>query len=128
MYDDVNNPDLATGTAPTSKMVPGDEVTYTQVFTIKGDGQNLEGTIAYVEPALTSTFSPEVVYDVDVTSSSATVTETAPGSNQFEFSDPFGTATLTAVVTYELPSGTSGTTNQNKSATLPAASFTITQS
>jgi hypothetical protein len=65
---------------------------------------------------------------VQVTSSSATIVETAPGSNQFTFASPFGTATITAVVTYELPAATGGTTNQNKSATLPAAAFTITQS
>lgn len=126
-YDDANT-GLAGDWTASDKMVPGDTVTYTQAFTVKGDGKNLAGTISYTEPSLTTTFSPNLTYSVDVTSNSATVTETSPNSNQFEFSDPFGTATLTAVVTYTLPGSTSGTTNQNKAATLPAAAFTITQS
>ncbi len=109
-------------------MVPGDKITYTQVFTVKGDGKNLKGTISYNKPALTSTFSAGLIHSVKVTSSNATVAESPAGSNQFAFSQPFGTATLTAVVTYELPASTAGTTDQNKSATLPAAAFTIQQS
>jgi alternate signal-mediated exported protein len=127
VYDDANS-GAADDWSVDDEMVPGDKVTYTQVFTVKGDGKNLAGTISYSEPNLTSTFSPELDYSVEVTSSSATVTETSAGSNNFEFSDPFGTATLTAVVTYELPASTNGTANQNKAATLPAAAFTITQS
>lgn len=125
-YDDVNT-DVAGDWTASAKMVPGDVVTYTQTFTVKGDGNNLAGTISYVEPTLTTTFST-LTHDVVVTSDNATVTETEPGSNQYEFSDPFGTATLTAVVTYTLPSTTGGTVDQNKSATLPAANFTIAQS
>lgn len=124
-YDD-DSTAAAGDWSASDKMVPGDVVTYTQEFTIKGDGKNLEGTISYTEPSLTSTFSPNLDYSVEVTSSSATVTETT--ANNFKFDDEFGTATLTAVVTYELPSSTGGTTNQNKAATLPAAAFTITQS
>ena len=124
-YDDDNSAAVNDWTA-SDKMVPGDVVTYTQTFTVKGDGNNLEGTISYVEPSLTSTFTT-LTHDVVVTSDNATVTETAPGSNQFEFSDPFGTATLTAVVTYTFPGTTGTTVDQNKSATLPAANFTVTQ-
>ena len=127
VYDDANTTASDDWTA-TDKLVPGDKVTYTQVFTVKGDGKNLAGTVTYTQPGLTSSFSPNLDYSVKVTSNNATLTETAPGSNQFEFSDPFGTATLKAVVTYELPRSTAGTTNQNKAATLPAAAFTITQS
>ena len=125
-YDDANTGAANDWTAA-DKMVPGDKVTYTQTFTVKASGKKLAGTIAYVKPSLTSTFAG-LTHSVAVTSSSSSVTETAPGSNQFAFNAPFGTATLTAVVTYTLPSGTSGQTDQNKAATLPAAAFTISQS
>lgn len=124
-YDDDNSA-AADDWSASDKMVPGDVVTYTQTFTIKGDGKNLEGTISYVEPSLTSTFAT-LTHDVVVTSDDTTVAETAPGSNQFEFSDEFGTATLTAVVTYTFPGSTGGTSDQNKAAALPAANFTIAQ-
>jgi alternate signal-mediated exported protein len=125
VYDDDNSA-AADDWSASDTMVPGDVVTYTQTFTVTGDGKNLAGTISYVEPTLTSSFST-LTHAVDVTSDDAAVVESAPGSNQFEFSGEFGTATLTAVVTYTLPAATGGTTDQNKSATLPAANFTIAQ-
>ena len=124
-YDDANTPAAGDWTA-SDKMVPGDKVTYTQVFTVKGDGKNLKGTITYTKPALSSTFAG-LTHSVKVTSSNAKVVESPADSHQFAFTEPFGTATLTAVVTYTLPASTSGTTDQNKAATLPAAAFTITQ-
>ena len=42
--------------------------------------------------------------------------------------DPFGTATLTATVTYTLPGSTTNTVDQDKSASTPASAFTISQS
>ena len=125
-YDDANTGTANDWTAG-DKMVPGDQVTYTQVFTVTGNGKNLAGTVSYTKPSLTSNFVG-LTHSVDVTSNNAAVVETPADSNQFAFSEPFGTASLTAVVTYTLPSSTSGTTDQNKSATLPAAAFTITQS
>ena len=125
VHDDASTA-AANDWSATDKMVPGDKVTYTQVFTVKGAGKNLEGTISYTKPDLTSSFTG-LVHSVKVTSSDAKVVESATNPNNFSFSEPFGTATLTAVVTYELPTSTSGTTDQNKAATLPAAAFTITQ-
>lgn len=126
VYDDTRT-GAANDWLASDKLVPGDVVSYTQTFTVKGTGKNLEGTISYTEPALSSTFTT-LDHDVEVTASSGTIVETAPGSNQFTFSDPFGSATLTAVVTYTLPDTTGGTTDQLASATLPAAAFTISQS
>ncbi|WP_432476789.1 alternate-type signal peptide domain-containing protein [Nocardioides sp. GXQ0305] len=108
------------------KMVPGDKVTYTQTFTVKAEGKNLKGTVAYVKPSLSgNTFSNALTHTVDVTSSSATITGSG---TSFSFNQPFGTATLTAKVTYTLPASVSNQVDQNKEATLPAAAFTITQS
>ena len=56
VYDDANSAAANDWTA-TDKMVPGDKVTYTQTFTVKGSGKNLKGTIAYVKPALTTNFA-----------------------------------------------------------------------
>jgi alternate signal-mediated exported protein len=125
VWDDVNNAG-AGDWAASDKMVPGDQVSYTQTFTVKASGKNMAGTIAYVKPNLTSTFAG-LQHEVTVTSSNGVdiTPDTAP--NSFTFSGPFGTATLTATVTYTLPQGTADQADQNKAATLPAAQFTIQQ-
>ena len=125
VYDDANSAAANDWTA-TDKMVPGDKVTYTQTFTVKGTGKNLKGTIAYVKPTLTNTFTG-LTHTVDITSSSADITAGSTDGT-FTFAQPFGTATLTAKVTYTLPAGTANQVDQNKAATLPAAAFTISQS
>src|SRR6478609_5179369 len=125
VYDDANSAAANDWTA-TDKMVPGDKVTYTQTFTVKGSGKNLKRTIAYVKPTLSSTFSG-LTDTVDITSSSADITAGSTAGS-FTFAQPFGTATLTAKVTYTLPAGTANQVDQNKAATLPAAAFTISQS
>jgi len=126
VYDDANSA-AANDWNASDKMVPGDTVTYTQTFTVKGTGKNLKGTIAYVKPSLTSTFSNALVNTVAVTSNNGTIVPTGPGATSFTFAAPFDTATLTAVVTYTLPAGTTGQVDQNDTATLPAAAFTIAQ-
>jgi alternate signal-mediated exported protein len=126
VYDDANSPAANDWNGATDKMVPGDKVTYTQTFTVKAEGKNLKGTVAYVKPSLSgNTFSNALTHTVDVTSSSATITGSG---TSFSFNQPFGTATLTAKVTYTLPASVSNQVDQNKEATLPAAAFTITQS
>ena len=125
VYDDANSAAANDWTA-TDKMVPGDKVTYTQTFTVKGSGKNLKGTIVYAKPSLTTTFTG-LVDTVDITSSTAGITAGSTAGT-FNFAQPFGTATLTAKVTYTLPAGTTNQVDQNKAATLPAAAFTISQS
>ncbi len=124
VYDDARTQAANDWTA-SDLMVPGDVVTYTQTFDVKGTGKNLQGTIALSTAALTGDFAG-LVRSVEVTSDNATIVRNADEVS-FDFSDPFGTATLTAVVTYELPASTSGTTDQNKTATTPASTFTIQQ-
>jgi len=126
VYDDANQIGAGDWNGATDQMVPGDKVTYTQVFDITGNGRNLRGKISYVEPAFSSTFSG-LLTDVQVVSSNGTVTETGDDTNNFVFEEPFGSGQLTATVTYELPASTTGTTDQLKSATLPAAEFLIEQ-
>ncbi|QBR91562.1 alternate-type signal peptide domain-containing protein [Nocardioides euryhalodurans] len=126
VYDDANTA-AADDWAATDKLVPGDKVTYSQTFTVTAEGKNLEGTIAYQQPSLASSFSAGLAHSVEVVANGATVYETSPGSNQFTFHEPFGSITFTAVVTYELPAATAGSADQGRSATLPAADITITQ-
>ncbi len=124
VYDDVRTP-AADDWAANDLMVPGDVVTYTQTFDVKGTGKNLQGTIALNTGGLGGNFTG-LVRTVEVTSDDAAIVRNADQVS-FTFSDPFDTATLTAVVTYELPAGTSGTTDQNKTATTPQSQFTIQQ-
>lgn len=124
VYDDARTAAANDWTA-SDLMVPGDVVTYTQTFDVTGTGKNLEGTIALNAEALTGSFEG-LVRTVEVTSDDATIVRNADKVS-FTFSDPFDTATLTAVVTYELPASTSGTTDQNKTAATPQSTFTIQQ-
>ena len=124
VYDDAGTPAADDWTAD-DLMVPGDVVTYTQTFEVKGTGKNLQGTIALAPGALGGT-ATGIARTVEVTSDDATIVRNADEVS-FTFSDPFDTATLTAVVTYELPASTSGTTDQNKTATTPQSTFTIQQ-
>jgi len=110
-------------------MVPGDEVSYTQEFTVTGTGKNLEGTIALATENMTNGFGAgNLTRTVDVTVTDAgTATITKVDATNFSFASPFDTATLTAVVTYTFDD-VSGTTDQGKTATTPASTFTIAQS
>lgn len=124
-YDDANTA-TANDWTSTDKMVPGDKVTYTQTFTVKATGKNMKGNVVYTKPNLSNTFAG-LANSVVITSDNANVVESQTTPGTFTFTSPFGTATLKAVVTYTLPSGTANQADQNKAATLPAAAFTITQ-
>lgn len=124
VYDDTRTQAADDWTA-NDLMVPGDVITYTQTFDVSGEGKNLQGTVALNAGALGGDFAG-LVRTVEVTSDNATIVRN-PDKVSFAFSDPFGTATLTAVVTYELPSSTSDTTDQNKTANTPVSTFTILQ-
>ena len=126
-YDDARTGAANDWTA-SDLMVPGDVVTYTQTFTVAGTGKNLEGTIALDVEDVTGDFTT-LVRDVDVVASGAGATDiTKDSATEFSFVDPFGTATLTATVTYTLPSSTDGVVDQDASASTPASTFTISQS
>lgn len=126
-YDDTRTQAADDWTA-NDLMVPGDVITYTQTFDVSGDGKNLQGTIVLDVEDLVSDFST-LQYDVDVVASGSGATDiTKDSATTFSFVDPFGTATLTATVTYTLPASTGGTVDQNKSADTPASTFTISQS
>jgi alternate signal-mediated exported protein len=128
VYDDARTTGAANDWTADDLMVPGDVVTYTQSFTVNGTGKNLAGTIALDVEDLVSDFST-LEYDVDVVASGAGATDiTKNGPTSFSFVDPFGTATLTATVTYTLPGTTGGVVDQGASASTPASVFTISQS
>ncbi len=130
VWDDANTKSAANDWLATDKMVPGDEVTYTQTFTVKGSGKNLAGTIELDALAMSpNTFSNQLTRTVDVVASGAGATSiTKYNATEFTFASPFGTATLTAKVTYTFPDTVTGLNNQDKAATTPASTFTIQQS
>lgn len=126
-YDDVNSAAANDWTA-TDKLVPGDTVSYTQSFTVKGTGKNLKGTLALAPAAMAPNgFSSALTRTVEVTSDNTDVSRNSDKTS-FTFNKPFGSATLTAVVTYTFPGSVTGSSDQNKSASTPVSTFTITQS
>lgn len=124
-YDDANS-DAVNDWSASDKMVPGDKITYTQTFTVTGNGKNLKGAIDLATQNMSPNGFSTLTRDVDVVSSNASITKV--DKTHFTFAAPFTSATLTATVTYVLPASTSGTTDQLKSATTPASTFTISQS
>lgn len=127
-YDDANTA-AANDWNASDLMVPGDKVTYTQTFTVSGSGKNLKGTIKLNALPMSPNGFSTLTRDVDVVASGAgAATITKNNATDFSFAAPFGSATLTATVTYVLPASTTGTTDQLKSATTPASTFTISQS
>jgi len=128
VWDDTSHSGTGDWTPGTDKMVPGDVVTYTQTFTVKGDGKNLKGTLALADPGAIQQFST-LTRTIHITSSNSTVSPDSGSfpNTAFHFNAPFGTSTMTAVVTYTLPSTTTNLVDQNKSTTTPATAFTITQ-
>jgi alternate signal-mediated exported protein len=126
---DVHWNDLATAgnddwTAGTDKMVPGDTVTRTQTFAIKGNGKNLAGVVDFTQGGVTGNTNGFKV-KVEVSSDNAKVV--AGAGNDFTFSSPFDTATLTAVVTYTLDSSVSNQVDQNATVALAESTLQIRQ-
>ena len=125
-YDDARTTQVANDWAADAKMVPGDVITYTQTFTVTGSGKNLKGTIALAPAAMSpNSFGSGLTRTVEVTDTSSNTALSSTGPRSFSFDAPFGTATLKAVVTYTFDA--TGTTDQNKAATTPASTFTISQ-
>ncbi|QZY29828.1 alternate-type signal peptide domain-containing protein [Nocardioides coralli] len=128
VWDDLGTPGVAGDWSAADKLVPGDQVSYTQTFTVSATGKNLQGTIALATGALSSGFGGGNLtraVDVNVTTpGTATITKDSPTS--FSFTSPFDTATLTAVVTYTF-NDVDNLTDQNASASTPASAFTISQ-
>ncbi len=64
-YDDTNTA-AANDWSASDKMVPGDNITYTQTFTVTGTGNNLEGTIDLATRRTWSNDFSTLTRDVDV--------------------------------------------------------------
>ena len=117
----------ATWNPASDVVVPGDVIKRTQTFTIKGTGKNLKGTISLAQGAVTKTgFGSYMNVAVDVTSNSGTVTRNG-STNDYTFAAPFGTATLTSVVTYSFDPNTPNQAAQAATASIADSTFTIQQ-
>lgn len=127
VWDDLAT--TGTGDWTTSTLVvPGDIIKRTQTFAVTGTGKNLKGTIKLTGGAVTKGgFGDLLDVTVQVDSDNTGISRTS--GNDFEFDAPFGTGTLTAVVTYKFdPSGTTSTLEaQNATASIAASTFTIAQ-
>lgn len=124
VWDDASTQTAGDWTPASDKMVPGDTVTRTQTFAIKGTGKNLKGVVDFTQGGLTGN-TTGFTADVKVTSDNATVVATS--GNDFSFSSPFNTATLTAVVTYKLDSSVSNQVDQNATVALADSTLEIRQ-
>ena len=110
-------------------IVPGDKIVRTQEFTLSGKGKNLKGTIKLTGGGVTQGgFDNLLDVTVQVTSDNATVLQDN-GTNDFTFSAPFGSAKLTAVVTYKFDKAgvTKAQEAQNATAAIADSTLTIQQ-
>ena len=111
-------------------MVPGDVVTYTETFALSGTGKNLQGRVDFAPSALDNGFeSGDLTRDIDISISGTDFTVDATDANEFTFDEPFTSATLTGVVTYDFVDA-EGTESQGATATTtatPASTITISQ-
>ena len=114
-------------------VVPGDEITRTQTFDVKGYGKNLTGTITFNQGNLDkggfASSTPAYDWldvDVDITSPDGELDVVSTSDTDFTFSSPFETATLTAVVTYTVGDATAQQA-QDAKATLGESYITIAQ-
>ena len=104
-------------------VVPGDVVTRTQEFAIRGTGGNLKGDVTFTPGAEVD--ADDLKVDVDVTSDNASVTENPSSPDNFTFDAPFNSGKLTVVVTYTLPDTSTG--SQNVTASIADSTLTIAQ-
>jgi alternate signal-mediated exported protein len=117
----------------TDLVVPGDVITRTQTFDVRGYGKNLSGTITFnpgtVDKGGFASAGPQYDWldvDVEITSPDAQLSPVQASATDFTFSSPFESATLTAVVTYTVGDATAQQA-QDATATLDGSSITIAQ-
>jgi alternate signal-mediated exported protein len=122
---------VAIANIATYKIVPGDTLQMTQVFTVAATGDNLKATLAY-DPTSVTTVSTadaalkaETTFALAATGTGVTTDATtkaisiAPNAN--------GTSQVTVTLTVALPKDVSGVTAQGGSLNLSAVSFSLTQ-
>lgn len=112
-------------------MVPGDVVTRTQSFTFTGTGENLKGAITFSPGVETeqsnaaNTPSAADLFSIDVTLSGLVLTESAPGSNCWEFTEADLPDTVDTEVKYTLTADNQDL--QNVAASITDSTFTMVQ-
>jgi alternate signal-mediated exported protein len=113
--------------ATTDKIVPGDTIKMTQVFTVKATGKNMKGTLTFTPgTASTTAFGSNLTITPAVTAS-AGLTVVTPGT-AWKFDAPLGSSeTVTATVTYTFSSATTAQQAQNAAATMAASTFNLAQ-
>ena len=118
----------------TSKVVPGDSIRYTEVFTVTALGNRLNAQSSYAVPtysgtnALTTALGTPAVTLTAVKTGAGTGTITT-GTNSFSISSPTTETTfdVTVTVTLTFDSATAGVSAQDLSAVLQNGAVTISQ-
>lgn len=126
VWKNVTNGGTATIDPSTFTIVPGNRLQFTQTLTIAATGNDLKAELSYNDLAITGSLSGVATTSLAVTSSSANVVPgTAPKT--FIVTPAGSSATVSVVLTVELPASTSGTTGQGGTLDLSALTFTLTQ-
>jgi alternate signal-mediated exported protein len=119
------------------KIVPGDKVQMTQVFTVAATGDNLKATLSYDDLTIGTTGTDAASTAANVALKTATtvaMTATGTGVTAGTVANTFtvapnasGVSTVTVTLTVALPSTVSGTTAQNGALNLSAVKFNLAQ-
>ncbi|PRY64673.1 alternate signal-mediated exported protein [Glaciihabitans tibetensis] len=119
------------------KIVPGDTVQMTQVFTVAATGNNLVATLSYDDLTIGTTGTDAAATAANVALKSAsTISMVASGTgvtagaaaNTFTVApNASGVSTVTVTLTVALPTTVSGLTAQNGTLNLSAVSFNLVQ-
>lgn len=108
----------------TYKVVPGDKLTYTQDLTVTLKGDKMAADIATTGITATNGFTPA---NVTVTAPALTVGPTTAVANPLKPTPTGAAQTVTATITFEFLSTTSGRTDVNATYNFNNVGFTLTQ-
>lgn len=107
------------------KIVPGDNIKYTESFVISAVGDNLAFTIANTVPATLSNMPSAGITSTYVVKESDTVVPTTTSGTYTDL--PAGDYTVDVSIVVDFPSSVDEQIDQNKVQALSAATVTVTQ-
>lgn len=113
-------------------IVPGDEITVTQTFTVTATGERMEGTLTFVPGAIDvpAGFTQDITEYLAVSTEVAgpTVTGLTKAGNTYTFTAPIGSQTFTTTATFTFDETTPAQVGQGLSASIADSSWNLAQS